>query len=212
MSRYTNVKVNISQGQIDKIKQAVQTGSNSLHSNGVSIRLSHSDLDGEHILALTTAQVNKIAKAYQNGTGVTIKMSKTQLEHNAKVEGGFIGAILPFLATAGKFLLSKVLPSLATGVLSGVGQAAGTTVVNKIAGNGCIYLKKNGMGCKIRAAGQGLYLSPWQKGSDFGEGMFLKSGTGYVAANRNEVAVQGSGLLLGPDSPFKNIPILGLLL
>ncbi|KAH3898424.1 hypothetical protein DPMN_022655 [Dreissena polymorpha] len=28
-------------------------------------------------------------------------MSKTQIEHNAKVEGGFIGAILPALATAG---------------------------------------------------------------------------------------------------------------
>lgn len=202
MSRYVNVKLNISQGQIDKIKQAVQSKST------VSIRLSHSDLHGEHVLALTTAQVNKIKKAYQSGTGVTIKMSKTQLEHNEKVEGGFIGALLPMLATAGKFFLSSVLPTLATGVLSGVGQAAGSTVVNKISGNeingrGVIYLKKNGMGCKIRAAGEGLYLSPWQKGSSLGEGLFLKSGSGYV---------NGSGLLFGPNSPFQNIPILGMIL
>ena len=39
MSRYTIVKLNISQGQIDKIKRAIQTGSQ------VSIRLSHSDLE-----------------------------------------------------------------------------------------------------------------------------------------------------------------------
>lgn len=92
--------------------------------------------------------------------------------------------------------------------MSGVGQAAGSTVVNKIAGNGIngsgvIYLKKNGVGCKIRAAGQFLYLSPWQKGSSLGGGMFLKSGSGYV---------DGSGLLLEPNSPFQNIPKLGILL
>lgn len=198
MSRYTNVKVNISQGQAEKIKRAAQTGST------VSIRLSNSDLVGEHVLALTDAQLNKISKAYQSGTGVTIKMSKTQLEHNKKVEGGFIGAILPFLAKAGSFLLSNVIPSLATGVLSGVGSAAGSKVVDKIAGNGIVYVKKNGMGMKMRAAGQGLYLSPWSKGSSVGEGLYLKSGSGYSAA--------GAGLLLGPDSPFKNIPILGMIL
>jgi L-aminopeptidase/D-esterase-like protein len=83
MSRYVNVKVNVSQGQVDKIKRAAQAGSS------VSIRLSHADLNGEHMLALTQAQVNKIAKAYQSGTGVTIKMSRTQLLHNAKVRGWF---------------------------------------------------------------------------------------------------------------------------
>jgi len=35
MTRYINVKVNVSQGQVDKIKRAVQAGSQ------VSIRLSH---------------------------------------------------------------------------------------------------------------------------------------------------------------------------
>lgn len=203
MSRYVNVKVNISQGQVDKIKRAIQAGS------PVSIRLSHSDLSGEHLLALTSAQVNKIAKAYQSGTSVTIKLSKTQLEHNAKVEGGFISALLPLLANAGKFLLSSVLPSLATGALAGVGQAVGSTAVNKIVGNGIVgngivYVKKNGMGMKMRAAGSGLYLSPWNKGSAVGEGMYLKAGNGYEAT--------GSGLLLGPNSPFSRIPILGMLL
>src|SRR5678815_3787485 len=125
--RYTNIKVNISEGQKDKIKRALEAGY-----DGVSIRLSHDDLRGEHVLAITQAQFNKMVKADRNGTGVTIKMSKTQLAHNAKVEGGFIGAILPFLATTGKFLLSSVLPSLATGALGGLGSAATTKIIDQI--------------------------------------------------------------------------------
>ena len=39
MSRYTNIKVNISEGQKDKIKRALEAGC-----DGVSIRLSHDDL------------------------------------------------------------------------------------------------------------------------------------------------------------------------
>jgi len=42
------------------------------------------DLNGEHDLALTSAQVNKMTKAYQRGTGVTIKISKAQLAYNKK--------------------------------------------------------------------------------------------------------------------------------
>jgi hypothetical protein len=197
MSRYVNIKVNISEGQMAKIKQAINAG------HAVSIRLSHSDLSGEHMLALTQAQVNKMAKAYQNGTGITIKISKTQLEHNKTVVGGFIGAILPFLATAGKFLLSSVIPSLATGLLGGIGAATGTKVVDKISGSGIMYLKKNGLSCKVIPAGQGLYLTPWNKGSAVGSGLYIKSGSGYV---------DGRGLLLGPNSPFQNIPILGMIL
>jgi hypothetical protein len=198
MNPYAKVKVNISEGQKDKIRRSVQAGT------GVSLRLSHEDITGEHVLALNQRQINKITKAYQNGTGVTIKMSKTQLEDNAKVEGGFIGAILPFLATAGKFLLSSVLPSLATGALTGLGSAAGSKIVDKISGSGVLYVKKGGVCCKIKPAGEGLILSPWKKGSSItGSGLFMKRGSGYVS---------GEGLILGPNSPFKNIPILGMLL
>src|SRR6218665_1374190 len=194
MSRYTNVKVNISQGQVDKIKRAAQAGSQ------VRIRLSHSDLSGEHVLALTSAQLNKIAKAYQSGTGVTIKISKTQLELNAKVEGGFIGAIFPFLATAGKFLLSSVLPSLATGALTVIGSAAASKVVDKISGPGVIYVKKGGRNYKIVRQGEGLYLKPWLGSGVEGDGLYMKRGKGmYIKTDK--------GILLGPNSPFQNIPL-----
>src|SRR5678815_5466746 len=186
MSRYANIKVNISEGQKDKIKRALEA-----RCDGVSIRLSHDDLLGEHILALTQAQINKMAKAYQNGKGVTIKMSKTQLVHNAKVEGGFIGAILPFLATAGKFLLSSMLPSLAQGAMAGIGSAAASKVVDKISGSGVLYINKNGITGKVKVAGDGLYLSPWPKGNSMGSGLYMKTGKGLFMKT-------GSGLILGP--------------
>ena len=203
MSRYTNIKVNISEGQKDKIKRALEAGC-----DGVSIRLSHDDLSGEHVLALTQAQINKMRKAYENGKGVTIKMSKTQLVHNAKVEGGFIGAILPFLATAGKFLLSKVLPGLATGALAGVGSAAASKVIDKISGSGgVIYIRRGDRNAKIVQQGEGLFLKPWfGSGLDGkGDGLYMKTGKGLFMKT-------GKGLILGPNSPFSNIPILGWLL
>jgi len=80
MTKYANVKVNISQGQINKIKRTLQAGSQ------VSIQLAHEDLYGEHVLALKKSQINKITKAYQSGTGTVIKMSATQLQHNQKLK------------------------------------------------------------------------------------------------------------------------------
>ena len=197
MSRYTNVKIHISEGQKVKIKNAIDKQS------GVSIRLTHDDLSGEDVLALTQAQINKMTKAYQNGTGMALKISKTQLAHNMKVEGGFLPALLAMLAsTVGPLLLKTILPSLGVGALTGLASTAASKVVDKITGSG-LYLKKGGVTCKITPAGEGLYLSPWKKGNLIASGLYMKKGSGYV---------DGAGLLLGPNSPFKDIPILGLLL
>ena len=199
MSNYQKVKLNISQGQADKIKKAIQEKSD------VSIRLSHSDLEGEHILALTKSQLNKIAKAYHNGTGVTLKLSKKQIEYNSKVEGGFLGALLPLLGMLGSTLATRVVPALATGLLAGVGSSAGSAMVDKIAGRGVVYAKKNGSGIKMTAAGRGVILRPWGKYDSMrGDGLYIKSGKGYESV--------GSGLLLGPNSPFASIPFLNLIL
>ena len=196
MSRYTQVKVNVSKGQLDKIKKASESG------NSVSIRLANEDLNGEHILSLTRSQINKMAKAHQSGTGVTIKMSKAQLAHNMKVEGGFLPALLGILgSTVAPFLLKTVAPALATGAIS----ALASTGVSKALGSGIIYIKKGDNSFKIVPAGKGLYLSPWKKGSSItASGLYLKTGSGYDAT--------GEGFLLGPDSPFKNIPVLKWIL
>ena len=156
-------------------------------------------------------QINKLTTAWQNGKGAIIRLSNAQLQYNLKhIEGGFIGIILPALATAGKFLLSSVLPSLVTRALTGVGAASGSKIVDKISeSGGVLYLKKNGTGCKVIAAGQGLYLSPWQKASTVGTGLYLKTQNSGDYIN---VGAYGTGLLLGPNSPIQNIPILGMIL
>ena len=206
MSNYQKVKLHISKGQTDKIKKAIQ------EQNDVSVRLSHSDLEGEHILAVTQSQLNKIAKAYEKGTGVTLKLSKKQIAYNSKVEGGFIGALLPLLGMLGSTLATRVVPALATGLLAGVGSSAGSAMVDKIAGRGVgypassvVYAKKNGKGMKMEAAGSGLFLRPWVNSNSMsGDGLYIKSGKGYESV--------GAGLLLGPNSPFASIPFLNLIL
>ena len=59
--------------------------------------------------------------------------------------------------------------------------------------------------CQIETDGNGLYLGP-ASGNGFetvGNGLYLiKQGGLY----------DGRGLILGPNSPFKNITILGMIL
>ena len=57
--------------------------------------------------------------------------------------------------------------------------------------------------CRIKTDGEGLYLGP-ASGKGFetvGNGLYLMKQGGLY---------DGGGLILGPNSPFKNIPILGL--
>ena len=194
MARYTNVKVHISDGQKDKLKRALTSAAES-----VSIRLDHDDINGDDILALTRSQINKMAKAYEAGKGLILKMSKAQVKHNLKVEGGILpllAAAIPALITAAKF----AAPAIATGALAGAANYG----VQKAMGKG-LYLKKGGCVCRLETDGSGLYLEPFRgKGLEtFGDGLYLKKQGGVY---------DGSGLLLGPDSPFKNIPILNYLL
>ena len=71
--------------------------------------------------------------AYKEKKGMTIRMSKTQLAHNIKIEGGFLSALVGLIP----FLTGTVLPSLGVEDLSGLAS----TGVQKLIGNG-LYLKK----------------------------------------------------------------------
>ena len=198
MSKYKNVQVNISEGQRKKLKAALEN-----NVEKVSIQLDLEDFNGEDVLALTQGQINRIAKAFRNGKGTRITMSPTQLKYNLRIEGGFLGMLaglaaraLPFLATAAK----TILPHLGIGALTGLANAG----VQKIMGKG-LYLKKGGCVCRVETDGRGLYLDPTngQGLKLFGDGLYLKRGSKVT---------DGKGLLLGPNSPFRHIPILGMLL
>ena len=68
-----------------------------------------------------------------------------------------------------------------------------------------MYLKKGGHVCQIETNGRGLYLGPT---SDKG---FETVGNDIYLMKQGEL-YDGRGLILGHDSPFKNIPILGMIL
>jgi len=200
MSQYKNIKLNISEGQKDKIKEAVQAGT------GITVRLTHADLSGEHVLALTQAQIKKMMKAYHRGTGMMLKMSKTQLEHNMKVEGGFLPALLGIL---GPFLLKTALPAIATGALTGLASTGISKALgSSIDGGSVVYIKRGGRCYKMGVQGSGLFLKPYSgaKLQSVGEGMFMRTGSGVTSA---------AGLITG-DSPISraisNIPLIGQLL
>ena len=109
MTHYTNIKMRISEGQKDKIKKAIES-----NSKFIIIRFRYTDLYDEDVIALTKSQVDRLWKAYEEKKGITIRMSKTQLAHNSKIEGEF----LPALAGLISFLTGTVLPALAVGALS----------------------------------------------------------------------------------------------
>jgi len=149
---------------------------------------------------VTQSQHNRLKKAHQAGKDVTIKMSKSQVAHNMKVQGGFLSLLAGLASQAFSFLTGTVLPALGVGALSGLAS----TGVRKLVGNG-LYIKKGGCVCEVETDGRGLYLEPASgKGfSKLGDGLYLK---------KEGKIYDSKGLLLGPNSPFKNIAILGMLL
>ena len=195
MTQYKSVNVNLTENQIQKLRQSINA-----NCSATSLKLGNDDLDGDHTLFLTNAQYNKLQNAKNRGKGLTIRMSSRQLKHNVKTEGGFLGALLPVLAGVGRAvapavmgLAKKAIPALATGALSGLAS----TGVSKIFGNG-LYLKKGGMIAQVETDGQGVYLRPYRgKGlSSHGYGLYLKRGNNIY---------DGSGILT-------SIPIIGDIL
>ena len=68
----------------------------------------------------------------------------------------------------------------------------------KAMGSG-LYLKKGGLVSQVETDGHELYLKPYKgKGLQSGDGLYLKQG--------GKIYYDGERLLLGPNSPFANIP------
>ena len=116
-------------------------------------------------------------------------MSSNQLKHNKKVEGGFLGLLAGLAARALPMVARTVLPALGVGALSGLASSG----------------VQKGLVSQVETDGHGLYLKPYEgKGlQSYGDGLYLKQGGKLY---------NGKGILLGPNSPFANIPILGAIL
>ena len=152
--------------------------------------------DGNDTLLLTKGQIIKMDEAKRAGKkNILLRFSRKQVRANLQHEGGFLAG-LAGLATK---ILPTLLGSLATGVIGGLAERA----ISK-SGTG-LYLAKRGRGCtEINLVeGGGLYLSPLFSPEDDYDGLFI---------NHEGETYKGSGLILGKNSPFKDIPILGWLL
>ena len=130
-------------------------------------------------------------------------MSARQVAKNVSYNGGFFAALAPLLARAIP-LAARVLPTLLSGLATGLLSGG---VHKAISGNGAngdgLYLYKHGKCYRVqKLKGNCLYLAPHPPSVE-GDGLFLKHGSDIS---------DGAGLLMGKNSPFKNIPILGWLL
>ena len=97
-------------------------------------------------------------------------------------------------------LATKALPTLLGGLTTGL---LGGLVEKAVTGNG-LFLGKRGYGTTridFTEEGKGIMLTPVE--DENYDGLYLKH-DGQI--------FQGKGILLGENSPFKNVPILGLIL
>ena len=126
---YVKYGVNLSNGQKDKLARALSNKS------AITIRLTKSDLTGSDDMMLTKTQLKRIKKAMSNGTGVDLKISKTQIRHVVQ-EGGSLWSSLFSLGTKAlpyaTKAITKAVPALATGAV----QALGSLGIDKIFGKG----------------------------------------------------------------------------
>ena len=115
-----------------------------------------------------------------------------QVKTNVQHQGDFLGMLTGLAAKT----IPSILGELATRLVSGAVKRA-------VGGNG-IYLHKLGHCVKIDPVrGNGLYLTHKRLPGVHGDGLYMKRGSSIQ---------DGSGFILGPSSPFKNIPILNLSL
>ena len=101
MTQYISANVNLTDNQIQKLRQSINA-----NCAATSIKIGANDLDGDHTIFLTKAQINKLENARGRGKGLTIRMSSKQLKHNIKTQGGFLGALI---GTAARAVWSRVV-------------------------------------------------------------------------------------------------------
>jgi len=97
------------------------------------------------------------------------------------------------------FIAKTALPALGVGALSSLASKG----VQKLVGDG-LYIKKGVCVCEVETDGKRVLLEPADGKS------FKKLGNGLYLRKEGNI-YDGKGLLLGLQSLFKNIPILGMI-
>ena len=190
MPEYTPIKTKVPENWHTKIKTLITEDR-----RVIPVRVNLGE-EGEDVLLLTKGQLIKMEDARKSGKKhIVLRFSRKQIRANSSHEGGFLATLIS--------MASKILPTLlgglATGVIGGLTEKAISS-----SGSG-LFLSKRGRGsAQIHLVeGGGLYLSPIHDDNEPYEGLYLK---------HNGTVYKGKGLLLGKNSPFQNIPLLGWLL
>ena len=194
---YTPVKLSVAADQLEKLKNDITNMKNKKLSIKIQLKSKQGQpLAEQHTLLLTRGQIASIEKVRANSHRrfKVIRMSKQQVEKNLSHPGGILG----FLASLASRALPALAKGLATGLISGVSK--------QISGGDGLYLFKRGNCIKVDPVkGNGLYLTSHHSGNGMkGDGLYIKRGSSLQTV--------GDGLILGKNSPFKNIPILGWIL
>ena len=194
---YVQYKVNASENQVDTLKDDIRL------KKGVTLCFPKVGIRGDHVLLLTPAQINRLDKAQVEGRRVQSRLSARQVAKNVSYTGGFIG-MLTSLAARVINLVAHALPTILSGLTTGLLSGGTNKAISSrgAVGDG-LYLHKHDKCSRVqKMKGNGLYLAPHPRFVE-GNGLFLKHG---------EDISDGAGLLMGKNTPFKNIPVLGWLL
>ena len=179
---YKPLKLNVPETVHDNLKIAVATGD----AKPISVKVKLDSGEQQHTLLLTRGQIEKLERARMIGKKrATVRLSRKQVKANVKYEGGVLG----MLAALAARVLPSLLGGLATGLVSGAVEKAITS-----SGKG-LYLQKKGCTAKIQLV---------KGNATVGNGLYFK--------DDNDRVYEGEGLILGSNSPFKNIPLLRLIL
>ena len=145
-------------------------------------------------LSLSQFQKEKIKQAFQNKTGLTLTFNNHQLQGS-----DFLGLT--------KTQVNKINDAKAKG--SGVTLKLSKLQISKQGGFiGTLLAGLAGSLLPSLLGGKGLVL-PGSKG----KGLMLPGTKRQGRSYRfDEPQILGKGLILGKNSPFKNVPILGLIL
>ena len=124
------------------------------------------------------------------------------MARNVSYTGGFIG-MLASLAARAIPLVARALPTILSGLTTGLlSGGINKAISGKGVGDG-LYLHKHDKCYRVqKMKDDGPYLASHPRFVE-GDGLFLKHGADIS---------DGAGLLMGKNSPFKNIPVLGWLL
>ena len=128
MTQYNSLNVKLSNSQLDKLKSAIENGTEQV------LRLSSSMVGDDetnfpHKLLLTNRQVANLRKAFANYLSTDIKLSKTQLSKMIQ-SGGFLGRLLGPLLKTGLPLIKNVIKPLAKSVLIPLGLTAAASAAD----------------------------------------------------------------------------------